>query len=113
MESVDFATIKGKRNDNFNYLHNALGNYNYLELNENLSDCFCYPLLRKNYIDKNVLANVNLFIPTFWKEIEDRNSSNRYLFEKFLSQNLLPLPIDHRYGRREMDLMVNEVSKLL
>ena len=71
-----------------------------------------YPLLLDKEIDKAKLFKENIFIPTFWNEVLERGDiENSYGYEKKMTQRLLPLPIDQRYGIKDMNKIVKNIIK--
>src|SRR5690606_18146574 len=92
IESVDFAAVGRKRLQNFNFLDKALRPHNGLEINlAGGSVPMVYPLLlaaekRKTLIDHKI------FVATYWPNVLQWCQSGQ--FEYYLSQHLLPLPID-------------------
>jgi hypothetical protein len=102
----DFGHIKELRMNNFIRLHKGLKNLNQLHISiGDLISPFCYPLLLKDSIDKKTLYEKGFYIPTLWDDVLQRGLPD-FNFEKILTCNLLPLPIDHRYSEDEMDLMI-------
>jgi hypothetical protein len=105
---VDFEKVREKRIENFNYLQDTLKDQNQLGVMDSQSP-FCYPLWPKKEIKHRDFHQNKVFIPSYWKEIQSRiNSENS--FSVALSNQLLPLPIDHRYGKEEMDRMIEIVQ---
>ena len=51
--------------------------------------------LKKSDFHKEII-----FIPTLWSDIMNRNEV-WFSFENKLASQLLPLPIDHRYGKED------------
>lgn len=110
LRSLNYEKIKKVREENFKYLKENLQEYNELK---DLSDgTFMYPLLIKNGERiREGLINKKIYIPVFWKTVIDTVKEDSY--ENYLVNNLLPLPIDHRYGIEEMKYIVEEIKKLI
>jgi len=112
LQSIDYKKAQQKRIENFNYLHHFLSNKNELTsiIEKNMiSGALVYPYLIKNDSLKQFLISHKIYIATYWKNVPD--SVDKNTFEYYLAQNLIPLPIDHRYGIKEMQLMINLIKK--
>ena len=102
---VDFESCARKRVGNFEYLHSILGSLNQLKIGDTVSGVpLCYPFVHSEPIDKTFFHKKGLFIPTFWQEVVTQGVEG-YAFEKNFAQCLLPLPIDHRYGEQDMEVI--------
>jgi hypothetical protein len=110
---IDFNHIKLLRMSNFITLHNGLKYWNRLHItSDDLISPFCYPLLLSKAIDKKQLYDKGIFIPSLWNDIFERELSD-FAFEKRITKNLLPLPIDHRYSKNEMEFMIDFLQDYL
>ena len=108
LSSIDYEKSKLKRERNFYYLHSFLKDYNGLEMDiTKMRGPFVYPFLINVKNLHEYLWSKNIFVPRFWEEILDYPGSND--FEKYLSINLLPLPIDQRYDIPDMDIIIKEI----
>ncbi len=114
LSHVNYNESSSKRKTNYNILHDALGKTNQLpeEIagNPNNTVPICYPYLPPHPIEKEYFWENSIFVPTFWQECIKRSSSG-YYFEKMLSNILLPLPIDQRYGEPEMNRIIELIKK--
>lgn len=109
LKSLDYEKIKKVREDNFNYLNENLKDLN--ELKDLKTGNFMYPLLIKNGAElKKKLVEKKIYIPMFWKNVI--GTVEEASFENYMIYNLLPIPIDHRYGLAEMKFIVEEIKKL-
>ena len=97
--SIDYSAAAKIRRDNFRALHEVLQQTNRLSLN--LRDCevpMVYPYLP--YLGgeeiKRHLIQHNIYIATYWPGQKSNG------FGSVLENNLVALPIDQRYGRKEM-----------
>ena len=107
LKAVDFEKVRKKRSDNFNYLQESLKDQNRLGIMTSHSP-FCYPLWPKKTIKHGDFYQNQIYVPSYWKEILNRVNIENSFSVGFSSQ-LLPLPIDHRYGKQDMDRMVEIV----
>lgn len=111
LHGIDYEHVKGVREENFRYLHKELGEINYLQINE-LSGTFMYPLLLANGAAiRKQLQNKKIYIPTLWPDVIMRCEAGDIEYQ--MAENILPLPIDQRYGTEEMMRIVEEIKKCL
>lgn len=111
LSSVNYTEVRKIRNDNFNYLRNELKSLNKLKIDEDVADCFCYPLLLDKCIDRKKLFNVEIFVPSLWLDTINRNNNNAFDLECKLSNELLPLPIDHRYTIKDLKRVSDTIKE--
>jgi hypothetical protein len=114
LSTVDYNKCKQQRIQNFAQYHRAFVNINALPIAwEKLGTvpAFCYPLLLQKPIDRKILFRQNIFIPWLWNDVNTRMNEG-YELEKNLSENLLALPIDHRYFKHDIDRVVSLIKKL-
>ena len=68
-----------------------------------------YPLLLDNGVEiRKRLQQRKIYIPTLWPNVSDWCEENET--EICMAQNILPLPIDQRYGTAEMDCLLEEIQ---
>jgi hypothetical protein len=112
LQRIDYWAVAWKRRRNFEWLCDALDPSNRLSgVWSVLADGdipLCYPYLPERQISRRALWEAGLFIPSYWNDCLYRTNRG-YRWEKELSANLLPLPVDQRYGIAEMD----DVLKLI
>lgn len=97
---------KKKRLENFECLHKSLKNKNELKVDLDKDDIpMVYPYLVKNGKDlKQKLIKNNIFVATYW------DSVNLNGIEQNFQDNIVPLPIDQRYGFKEMERILEVVN---
>ena len=111
LSSIDFERIVRIRQDNFSFLHGKLGQANRLPIGEIGKDFICpmvYPYytsdedLRKRLIDNKV------FVATYWPNVLEwcRNGE----LEADLCKHIIPIPIDQRYGREDMERIIGLIK---
>jgi hypothetical protein len=112
MTSIDYAAGKERREQNFRYLRGRLSKINELNLNFNTANGpLCYPLLVSDTRLRQALINEKIFVPDYWPNVRKWTSSGDY--EYFLSENLVALPVDQRYGEKDMKRITETVFKIL
>jgi len=112
LASIDYEDCIKRRNVNFAFLHHFLESYNELDLDFFETDApQVYPLLILKRNLKQQLIGRKIYVPTFWPNVFTWADSS--MFEYNLSQNLIALPIDHRYNLDDMTRMLNVLNQLL
>ena len=106
LASVDYEFIREKRIENLTFLHNNLKSINKLQIG-NIKDFKCplvYPLLTDNADLKKKLIENKIYVATYWPNVLEWCKKDD--FEYYLTNQLIALPIDQRYG-------INEMKKIL
>lgn len=112
MHSINYTECIKRRKNNFELLHNHLGNKNQLFFSSSEKDVpMIYPFLTDNIYLREKLIDLRVYIPRYWADVERRCNSND--IELYLANHVLPLPIDQRYGMSEMLYMINIIKKEL
>jgi hypothetical protein len=114
MRSISFEKIKDLRRENFSKFHHRLYERNiltsFIESN-NYESPMVYPFLEdgNDELRKKLMDN-RIYTPVYWPNVIDW-LNDKSQFESFLQNNLIALPIDQRYGDREvsqiLDLMAH------
>jgi len=103
LRSIDYDAVKKKRIENFWFLHMKLKDINELSFlieESNFNTPMIYPLLiNKKGLRESLISN-HIYIAQYWQEVLKRTNSHDW--ERYLSKNLIPLPIDHRYSINDM-----------
>ena len=106
--AIDYQQITERRNQNWGILHEALGAKNKLKLRQPLGP-YMYPFYCDNGLEiKKKLVEQKIFVPTLWPNVLELEDCE---LEKDYAKNILPLPIDQRYGADEMNRVIEEVLK--
>ena len=112
LRRVNYDDVAAKRRENFTFLHTALSQSN--KLSDHISRIedkvpLCYPYLPDRPMERTYFWKHKVFVPTFWRECLSRVDDG-FQWEKQLSSDLLPLPIDQRYGTAEMERIVEVIN---
>lgn len=110
LRGVDISNVAKVRRRNFDFLHSFLGQYNQLTFQQILDVPFCYPFLPTFRVNREFLYSNEIFIPSLWSDIFKRNVDG-FDFEKHISSELLPLPVDHRYTTADLDVLINQLMR--
>ena len=114
LSNIDYEFIKQRRNENFNILNKSLKAYNELKVEEFLKDNspMVYPFLINGAENlRKVLIDNNIYVAKYWADVLDR--VNEESFEAYLTNNLLPLPIDQRYNEEDMRIIIDKIMKYI
>lgn len=96
-----------QRAENYTHLDRGLRKCNLLNLHTP-EGAFSYPLLLKNGAEvRRRLISEHIYVPTLWPNVLRDMPTDSWEYN--LSENLLPLPCDHRYNGAEMDLIIRTV----
>lgn len=103
LHGIDYGQAKAAREENYAYLHRRLGGINGLRLSES-PGTFMYPLLLENgaALRKRLQAE-RIYIPTLWPNVLEKYPASEAAYT--IAKNVLPLPIDQRYGVGEMQVI--------
>ena len=107
MCSLDYEHIKIQRTENFTYLYEQFKNINKLNLTIP-TGAFAYPLYLEDGAEiRKKLQQEKIYIPTLWPDVFDvcKESDLEYDYAK----NILPLPLDQRYGKEEMTYITERI----
>lgn len=112
LDSIDYEKCARIRKSNFNYLHKYLGKINTLNIDFVDDEVpLVYPLLIEDSRLRENLIRRKIFVPTYWPNVFDWAKKNS--FEYYLSENLVSLPIDHRYSIDDMRTILTILNSLL
>lgn len=102
LRSIDYETVRQKRITNFSTLHNDLEKTNKLQIKSSImsSAPMVYPYLSDDIKLRQKLIDNKIFVATYWPNVFEWCEENE--LEYYLAKNILPLPIDQRYGLEEM-----------
>lgn len=103
LRHIDYKNVTAKRRANYEYLHNALGEKNQLDLSA-IDSFVCpmvYPYLCKDESLRSKLISEQVFVATYWPNLFDWCNENDIEYK--LAKYILPLPCDQRYGEEDME----------
>ncbi|AEE16177.1 hypothetical protein [Treponema brennaborense] len=109
LSQIDYPKVMQKRNENWSFLNKQLKSKNKLDLIQTGAP-YCYPFYIKNGINiKKQLSTKKIYIPTLWPNVLNQENC----IEKDYAENILPLPIDQRYGLEEITYLLEELMKCI
>ena len=108
MQSIDYENVAVARSANFLRLHDHLKNTNILTIQMD-GDVIpmVYPYMTENKGLRNYLIKNRVYPAKYWPNVDEWVKSDS--IESKLSNFMVPLPIDQRYGHEEM----NRIIKLI
>lgn len=105
INSIDVKKAKEIRLKNFKLLSSTLSQNNLLNIILDIDDIpLCYPYMTEDFTLREKLIQNKIYIPTYWEE------QPKEFYEFKLRNNILPLPIDQRYGKNEMQKILEIIN---
>ena len=110
MQSIDYEAIAQIRRDNYEMLNNALEKENNIEPSLDIDAVpMVYPFLASVEGLREKLIDNKIFVALYWPNIQDWCSKDD--IEYLLAYQMLPLPIDQRYGEEEKKRIVEVIER--
>ncbi|MBR3593570.1 MAG: hypothetical protein IKL44_02735 [Clostridia bacterium] len=106
LDGTDCEEIKRKRRENFRLAHALFGDVNRIDPTRYLDgDCvpMVYPLVVEDDSLLHRLLEHKHFQGHWWSYILEENDGD--LFECYLSRYIIPITIDQRYGKAELEFL--------
>ncbi len=116
LASIDYEEYREQRRKNYGELCKSLNSINEIlppspaDINTYFAP-MCYPLLIKSEGLRKYLVSNCIYVPQWWKSVISHPSANEW--EKYISQYLLPLPVDHRYSAEDMRYIAEVIMNYL
>lgn len=108
MMEIDYQNSKKKRLENFNFLHEHLASKNELFIDKHAEQVpLVYPFWTKNKNLRNRLIANKVYCATYWPKVLEYCSKDS--LEVQLTNELVHLPIDQRYGLADMKYILEYV----
>lgn len=112
LDHIDYEKVVARRRENYNYLHDALGELN--ELSLPVLDSFAcpmvYPFMMKT--DRNLrkeLIENKIYVARYWPNVEKQKG---FETEYDMAMNVIPIPCDQRYSKDEMDRIKKIITEI-
>lgn len=106
LHSIDFEGIRQSRINNFKVFQEALGNKNLLKIDD-ISELACpmvYPFMTDDVTLRQRLIDNKIFVATYWQNMSKWCDPESTEFK--LSKTIIPLPLDQRYGRKDIETIL-------
>ncbi|MEE1244207.1 MAG: hypothetical protein UHM16_00835 [Acutalibacteraceae bacterium] len=108
LRGIDYESVKVQRTNNFAFLHENLYLINKLSLTVP-EGAFMYPLYIENGASlRKKLQEKKIYIPTLWPDVFEICKKDDLEYD--MAENILPLPVDQRYSRKDMEYIISEVQ---
>ena len=110
LRAIDYIDIAIKRKENFRLIDNSLRERNNLKFElGDLTVPMIYPLWdRKGQLRKRLIKN-KIYVAIYWLNVKDWVTSDSIEYQ--LVESLIPIPIDQRYGRDEMNKILGVINQ--
>lgn len=114
LRNINYTKISSKRIENFKYAHfhfNKINKFNPFFSFDETCVPMVYPLvIEKNDLDRK-LRDKKVYVGRLWTSVLEEVAPSS--FEARMSKFMIPLPIDQRYGRTEINDMNNYITDIL
>lgn len=108
--NIDYDYIASKRRSNYIYLEERLRESNRLTLQLNIHAVpLTYPFYSRDPGLRQRLIENRIYSPTFWENVE--KWSGKQSLESDYARNIIHLPVDQRWGEKELDQILNVITK--
>ncbi len=111
LDGTDYDYIISKRQENFEYAHRMLTDINLIDptfFMDKDTVPMVYPLVVEDDECIQRLYRAKHFQGHWWSYICDEQPEDS--FEYWISKNVIPVTIDQRYGKTELDYLVNVIK---
>lgn len=102
MKAIDYQDVSKKRRRNYEILRKSLGGKELSD--DDVPMVFPYLTNDGQSLRRNLIQN-KIFVAKYWPNVEEW--AGKCAVETWLSNNILPLPIDQRYGVEDMQRIIN------
>ena len=116
--SIDFDLVSKLRINNYNYLHDKLALVEDIEIlfsrkliGENIPLTLPIRINNRDKVREKMKESL-IFCPIHW-DLSNESWTKKYPESVELSNTILSLPIDWRYCKKDMDLIIDNIIKIL
>lgn len=111
LDHIDYDNVIARRRENFLYLHDALAAMNLLQLPilDSFTCPMVYPIIMaaERNLRKELIEN-KVFVAKYWPNVEQKDG---FEIEFGLATAIIPVPIDQRYGKEEMNRVMDLIKR--
>ncbi len=114
LNGIDYPGIREKRRQNFNTAQILLARFNLLDPLKWIGDenvPMVYPLAVEQERLMEKLRQEKIYTGRWWAHVLQEVPANS--FEAWLSKFMLPIPIDQRYSKFDLELIKNKIAPLI
>lgn len=110
MSSIGYKSVADRRISNYTYLHDNLGSSNTLSVDlERKNVPMVYPFLSEDINLRKKLIDNKVYVASYWPNV--KNMSNLESVESQFAVNLIPIPIDQRYGNDDLNKILEIIGR--
>lgn len=111
LSSLNYAAIMERRISNFTFLHAHLSDLNLLQIPsiESFSCPMVYPYQTNDTTLRARLIENQVFVATYWPNVLEWCNEGDLEYE--LCKNIIPIPIDQRYGEEDMKRIIEIINQ--
>lgn len=110
MQSIDYETVAKKRRENYLAMHKALASQNNLKLRlDEETVPMVYPFFAPIKRLSEKLIENKIFVARYWSNVLKWTTKDDV--EYLLAYQMQPLPIDQRYGAKDMNCIIDLIGK--
>lgn len=116
LRAIDYPRVCGQRTENFAFLHRQLKEKNVLNLPPAIEGAYAYPFwfngdkISGKEIRRRLIAQ-QIYIPMLWPEVCSLEEASP--LERQMTENILPIPVDQRYNRGDMEEILGCLLRIL
>ena len=106
LSRVDYDVVIQQRRQNYRYLSEVLGKMNLLQL-PSMDSFTCpmvYPFMTNDESLRTKLIENKVFVARYWPNVLEWCGNEEIEYK--LANHIIPLPIDHRYGKGDMKRII-------
>lgn len=107
MQGINYRLVAERRRENYEYLRMALGGIPLVD--DAVPMIFPYTIEDGQTLRKHLIQN-RVFVAKYWPNVDDWAGANAS--ETWMANNILPLPIDQRYGIEDMKRIIELIKTL-
>ena len=110
MSSIGYKSVADRRISNYTYLHDNLSSSNTLSVDlERESVPMVYPFLSDDINLRKKLIDNKVYVASYWPNV--KNMSNLESVESQFAVSLIPIPIDQRYGKDNLNKILEIIGR--
>ncbi len=105
MQSIDYNDVTQRRRTNYEYLRQTLGG----KTLSNGDVPMIFPhMVKDGQALRRYLIQNKIFVAKYWPNVDEWAGENSV--ETLMANNILPLPIDQRYGVKDMKYIIDKIQ---
>ena len=107
--AMQYQKIKKIRTENYKYLRKQLEQFNGIKT-KSIVGAYSYPFYTENAEEiRKKLINKKIYVPTLWPNVLEIEKEDDISYK--FARNILPIPLDQRYNKGDMDYICQIIKK--